>query len=410
MEIVSIINKKRLGKSLTKEELSFAFDGYLKKSVPDYQMSALLMAICIKGMSDEEVFALTEIFLKSGDILDLSLINGVKVDKHSTGGVGDKTTLIIGPLVASCGVKVPKMSGRGLGHTGGTIDKLESIKGFVTELTEKEFINQVNTIGFAVTSQTANLTPLDKMVYALRDVTATVESLPLIAVSIMSKKLAGGADKILIDVKKGKGALIKTEEDALKISELMKKIGAYHNKEVETMITDMDVPLGRCIGNSLEVMEAIQVLENNGEDDLTSLCVELASNMVKLGKGISYEEAKDLVLAALHSRQAFKLFLDFVKAQHGDITKLDVSPNTISIISSKSGRVKSIDALKMGELSVRLGAGRLSKEDIIDPTVGIIIEKMVGENVEKGEVLCTLFVKEDYQVSSSEVENYFVIE
>ena len=277
--ITDIINKKRLGENLSKEELEFIFNGYLKGKVKDYQMSALLMAICIKGMTDKEIFDLTDIFIKSGDILDFSDVEGIKVDKHSTGGVGDKTTMVIAPIVASLGVPVIKMSGRGLGHTGGTIDKLESIPGFRTDLTDEQVKEEVKQIGMVITSQTANLTPMDKLVYALRDVTATVESVPLVATSIMSKKIASGADKILIDIKLGKGALIKTKTWAKKLSSVMIKIGKFYGKEVRTMITDMNNPLGDSIGNSIEVEEAIDIL-NGKKGKLTDLCIELASKLL----------------------------------------------------------------------------------------------------------------------------------
>ena len=290
--IIDIINKKANKYELTKEELETIFIGYLKDEVKDYQMSAFLMAICINDMSDSEVFALTDIFIKSGDVLDLSFIDGIKVDKHSTGGVGDKTTLIVAPLVASCNVSVIKMSGRGLGYTGGTIDKLESIPGFNVNLTEEEIKKQASDIGIVITSQTRDLTPLDKKVYALRDVTATTNSIPLIASSIMSKKIAGGADKIVIDIKVGNGALIKTEEEAKRLESLLIKIGSYYQKEVKTVISDMNRPLGHNIGNRLEVLEALDVLENKEKGKLYDLSIELASKMVSLGKEISESDAR----------------------------------------------------------------------------------------------------------------------
>ena len=305
MNIVDIINKKRVKKSLTHEELDYAFNGYLNNTVKDYQMSSLLMAICINGMTDEEIFDLTDIFIKSGDVLDLSSIPGVKVDKHSTGGVGDKVTLIIGPIVSSCGVPVPKMSGRGLGHTGGTIDKLESIKGFNTNLTEEEFINQIKKIGFAVTGQTKNLCPMDKVIYALRDVTGTVASIPLIATSIMSKKIAGGADKILLDVKVGDGALMKTREDAEELASIMERIGKAHNRDVTCEITDMNIPLGHNIGNSLEVIEAMDTLQGM-KGRLYDLCLDISAKMIVASKGITYEEAIKEAEEAVTSGRAFK--------------------------------------------------------------------------------------------------------
>ena len=391
MNIVSIINKKRLGNSLTKEELAFAFNGYLDGQVKDYQMSSLLMAICLNGMDDEEIFALTDIFIKSGEVLDLSSIPGIKVDKHSTGGVGDKVTLIVGPIVASCGIPMAKMSGRGLGHTGGTIDKLESIKGFNTALTDEEFIKQVQDIHLAVTGQTKNLCPLDKVIYALRDVTGTVESIPLIATSIMSKKIAGGADKILLDVKVGNGAMMKTEEDARKLADLMQRIGEKYHREVHFEITDMNTPLGDNIGNSLEVIEAMDVLKGK-RGPLYDLCFMESAELISMAKGISPEDARVEVINALESKKAYNKFLEFVKYQKGDINSLKVSDQVIDIKSEKKGVIKGINALKFGELSVLLGAGRLNKEDPIDHTVGIVLKKHLNDSVDIGEVLCTLYV------------------
>ena len=393
MNIVEIINKKRVGEMLTKEELSFFFNGYLEGKVKDYQMSSLLMAICINGMDDLETFALVDIFIKSGDILDLSSIPGVKIDKHSTGGVGDKVTLIIGPIVASCGVAVPKMSGRGLGHTGGTIDKLESIKGFNTNLSEEEFINQVNSVGLAVIGQTKNLCPLDKVIYALRDVTGTTSSIPLIATSIMSKKIAGGSDKILLDIKVGNGALMKTREEGEKLASLMKRIGEAYNREVICEITDMNVPLGDNIGNSLEVIEAIDVL-NGKKGMLYDLCLEISSQMISLAKNISLSDARIEAINAIDNKKAYNKFLEFIKAQGGDITSLKVSDKTVDVKSTKNGILKEINALSIGELSVSLGAGRKAKEDKIDHTVGIVLKKHLDEHVEIGDVLCTLYVND----------------
>lgn len=406
--IVDIINKKRLGMILSKEELEFFFNGYLKGEISDYQMSALLMAICIKGMTDKEIFDLTDIFIKSGDTLDLSDIKGIKVDKHSTGGVGDKTTMVIAPIVASLNVPVVKMSGRGLGFTGGTIDKLESIPGFTTNLSEEEMKKQAKEIGIVVASQTANLTPLDKKIYALRDVTATVESIPLIATSIMSKKIASGADKILIDIKVGKGALLKTLKDAKKLAELMKKIGDFYGREVRCLITDMSNPLGRSIGNSLEVLETIDILKGNEVGALTDLCIELSSNMVSMGLNISLEEAEKMVKEAISSKKAYQKFLEFVKRQHGDIEKLQVSSKTKEIKSSKEGTLKAIDALEIGKLSVNLGAGRQTKEDVIDPSVGIKLNKLVNDKVSKGDTLCTIYMNKEINLEN--IENIFTIE
>ena len=405
--ILDIINKKRLGEELTKEELDTFFSSYLKKKVKDYQMSSLLMAICINGMSEKEVFDLCDIFIKSGEVLDFSDIEGIKVDKHSTGGVGDKTTMVIAPIVASLGVPVVKMSGRGLGYTGGTIDKLESIPGFRTDLSDSQLKEEVRKIGMAITSQTSNLTPMDKAIYSLRDVSGTVESIPLIATSIMSKKIASGADKILIDIKLGCGALIKTKKDALRLSSLMIKIGKKYNKEVRTIITDMDNPLGRSIGNAIEVKEAMDVLLNREKGTFRNLCVEIASIMVSMGKNISMEEAKRKVNNSINNGLAFNKFLEFVAYQKGNIQKLKISDKTVDVISTKNGVVKRIDALNFGKLSVKLGAGRKNKSDRINPQVGIRLNKLVGDKVKEGDVLCTIYV--DKILNYDYVEDFYSI-
>ena len=405
MNIVQIINKKRTNQSLSKEELAFIFNGYLSGSVKDYQMSSLLMAICINGMSDEEIFNLVDIFIKSGDILDLSMLSGVKVDKHSTGGVGDKVTLIVGPIVASCGVPVPKMSGRGLGHTGGTIDKLESIPGFNVNLTEEEMIKQVKEIGLAVTGQTKNLCPMDKVIYALRDVTGTVASIPLIAVSIMSKKIAGGADKILLDVKLGDGALMKTMDEAKELADIMTRIGKFYGREVVCEITDMNTPLGDNIGNALEVMEAMDVLKGK-TGHLRDLCIEEASKMISMSKGISGDEAKQEVLDSLNSGNAYNKFLEFIKAQGGDINGVIVSDKTIDVKATKAGTLNRIKTLNLGMLSVTLGAGRINKEDAIDYSVGIVLKKHIGDIININDTLCTLYVNKDIDVNP---DDYFEI-
>lgn len=409
MNIIEIIEKKKNGEVLTKDELKFAFYGYLEDKIPDYQMSSLLMAICLKGMNTEETFALTDLFLHSGDVLDLSSLKGPKADKHSTGGVGDKTTMIIGPMVASCGVMVPKMSGRGLGHTGGTIDKLESIPSFRTNLTEEEFIAQVEDIGFAVTAQTKNLTPLDKKIYALRDVTGTTESIPLIASSIMSKKIAGGADCIVIDVKVGKGALIKTMPDAVKLSQLMEAIGAFYQRKVRTVITPMDTPLGRCVGNRLEVLEAIDLLNGKGDENLRNLCIQLASHMVSMAKEIDYDEAKKEVLESLEDGRAYQKFLEFVKKQGGKLESLSIDARKWEIHSSQEGVIEAIDALQIGELAVSLGAGRLNKGDVIDPCAGIVLNCKVGDSVSKGDILATLYSNKDVAIEMVVIEDLFQI-
>lgn len=409
MVVVDIINKKRLGRALTYNEIDYFFKGYLKGEIKDYQMSSLLMAICIRGMSDEEIFALTKIFIESGDVLDFSMIPGIKVDKHSTGGVGDKTTLVIAPIVASLGVPVVKMSGRGLGYTGGTIDKLESIPGFRIDLSEEEVINQVKDIGVVVTGQTADLAPMDKVIYALRDVTGTVSSIPLIASSIMSKKIASGADKILIDIKVGKGALLKTKKDANKLSQLMIKIGKFYGREVRTIISDMNVPLGHAIGNSLEVLEAIDILRGKEKkSNLVDLCIELASEMVSMGKEISIEEATKLVKKSIKNGSAYNKFLEMVDFQGGNIKGVKVNKKVQKIKSSKYGTIVGIDALEFGKLSVSLGAGRISKEDTIDYGVGIYLEKLVGQKVRRGEVLARIY--SDVKFEQDYIENIFVIE
>ena len=406
--IVDIINKKRIGLELSYKELSFFFNGYLNGKVKDYQMSSLLMAICINGMTDDEIFSLTKIFIDSGDILDFSEIPGIKVDKHSTGGVGDKTTLIIAPIVASLGVPVVKMSGRGLGYTGGTIDKLESIKGFNIALSDNQVFKQVSDIGVVVTGQTADLAPMDKAIYALRDVTGTVSSIPLIASSIMSKKIASGADKILIDIKVGNGALLQKKSDANKLSDLMKKIGKFYNREVRTIIIDMNVPLGHAIGNSIEVMEAIKVLK--GEEvntNLVDLCIELATEMVSMGKNIDRAVAYDEVVDSIKSLKAYNKFLELVKTQGGKIDSLRLSDNIIEMESVESGVVKNINALELGKLSVALGAGRVNKEDKINYNVGIYLNKLVGDTVKKGDTLATIYY--DKKVDLSKFDDIFTI-
>lgn len=406
--IVDIINKKRLGKELSFKELDYFFNGYLNGDVKDYQMSALLMAICINGMKDEEIYALTKIFIDSGDILDLSFIDGVKVDKHSTGGVGDKTTLVIAPIVASLGIPVIKMSGRGLGYTGGTIDKLESIPGFNIALSDEEIMKQASDIGIVLTGQTASLATMDKYIYALRDVTGTVSSIPLIATSIMSKKIASGADKIVIDIKVGKGALLQTKKDANKLSEVMKKIGSFYHREVKTIISDMNTPLGHCIGNALEVSEAIDLLKGKIKSgNLYTLCTELAGEMISLAKGISKWDAVEAARVSLEDGSAYKKFMELVSYQGGDISKLEISKNTKKIRAKKSGVLESINALELAKLSLELGAGRKSKEDKIDYSVGIKLNKNVGDIITKGQVLATIYYNSDYTMN--DIDNYFVI-
>ncbi len=394
MNIVEIINKKRLKESLTLEEIQYVIDGFLKEEIKDYQVSSLLMAIVLNGMSEEETINLTKVMLNSGDVIDLSSIDKIVVDKHSTGGVGDKTSLIVGPIVAANGVAVAKMSGRGLGHTGGTIDKLESFENFDVYLTNKKFIKQVNDIGMSLVAQTGNLVPADKKLYALRDVTATVSSIPLIASSIMSKKLASGADAIVLDVKVGKGALLKTKEEASQLANLMVKIGKSFGKKTVCLLTDMDQPLGNAIGNALEVKEAIEMLEGNGPEDLKEICLSIASIMISLGKNIDIQTARLLAEDKLYKKEALEVFKQFIKKQKGDINSLKISDKVYSLKSNKTGWINSIDALKIGEISALLGAGRTTLDDKIDHSVGIYLNKKVGDYVLEGEELLKVYYNE----------------
>lgn len=394
MNIVEIINKKRLGENLTKEEINYVINNYVSGELPDYQISALLMAICLKGMNDMETYYLTEAMLNSGEKIDLSSINKTKVDKHSTGGVGDKTTLILLPLVAACGVVAPKMSGRALGFTGGTIDKLESIPGFNTSLKEEEFIKQVNEIGVAIASQTGNLVPADKKIYSLRDVTGTVESIPLIASSIMSKKLASGADKIVIDLKVGNGALMKNLDDAKLLANTMVSIGKNHNKQVVCVLTDMNQPLGNAIGNSLEIKEVIDVLKGNGPKDIRNLVIVLGTIMVTLGLNIKFEVANKLVLEKLKNGDAYKKFEELVSAQGGNLSEMKVSEKIVSVKSRFSGFIKSIETDELGEIVRKLGGGRYHKGDVIDPTVGIVLSVKQGDYLLEDEEILKVYMNE----------------
>jgi len=409
MTIIDIINKKRLNEELTSEEIEFAINGYLDGSIKDYQMSSLLMAIVLNGMTDKETINLTDVMIKSGDVIDLSEIEGIIVDKHSTGGVGDKVTLVLGPLLASLGIKIAKMSGRGLGHTGGTIDKLESIEGFNVSLKEKQFIKQVNDINIAIVSQTGNLAPADKKIYALRDVTGTVESIPLIASSIMSKKIASGADIIMIDVKVGNGALMKTLEDAKKLASLMVKIGKYYKKPTICLITNMDEPLGYAIGNALEVEESINTLKGNGPSDLLEVVMTLCSIIIGAVKKIPNSEAKDLLFKQLNNGEAYKKFEELVKAQSGNLKKLKISEKVFSIKSDKAGYINKIDALKLGEIAKQIGAGRNTLEDKIDYEVGLVLTKKVGDYVEKEEEIIKVYLK-DKDVSITQLLDCFKID
>ena len=413
MNIIEIVNKKRLHKSLTDEEIKYVIDNYLSGEIKDYQMSSLLMAILLNDMTNEEIYSLTKYMADSGDKLDLLSLGDNVVDKHSTGGVGDKTTLIIAPIVASCGVKVAKMSGRGLGHTGGTIDKLESIPGFTVNLNEQTFLNQVNEIGVAITSQTENIAIADKKIYALRDVTGTVESIPLIASSIMSKKIALGTKKLVLDVKVGSGALIKNIDDARRLSNLMIDIGKHNNIEVICILTNMNIPLGNNIGNSLEVEEAIDILKNHKLGSLRDLCIELSSHMVSLGLKITYEEAKERVLNNLDNGEAYNKFVELVTKQHGDINNLPKATGKYEIKSMTKGYLVDIDAYKLGILSMNLGAGRKNKEDKIDYSAGIIVNKNINDYINEGDVIMTLYTNKEiteidntiFKISDKKIED-----
>ena len=397
MRVIDIIEKKRDGKSLTKEEIEFFVNGYTHGEVPDYQASSLAMAIFFQDMNDEERAALTMSMVNSGEKIDLSDINGIKVDKHSTGGVGDTTTLVLAPLVAAVGVPVAKMSGRGLGHTGGTIDKLESVKGFNVEISEKDFIKLVNDNQVAVIGQSGNLTPADKKLYALRDVTGTVNSIPLIASSIMSKKIAAGADAIVLDVKTGSGAFMKTLDDAEALAHAMVRIGNNVGRNTMAIISDMSQPLGNAIGNALELKEAIATLKGNGPKDLTELVLTLGSQMVVLAEqATSLDEARQMLIDAIKTGKALNKFKTFLSNQGGDDSivdspeKLPSAKYQVEFKAKKDGYITEIIANERGVASMMLGAGRQTKEDVIDLGVGIVLNKKVGEHVEKGENILTI--------------------
>lgn len=403
MRAVDIIMKKRNGEKLSEKEIKYLIDGFTKGEIENYQMSAFTMAVYFKGMDDEEATFLTKAMLNSGDVLDLSEIQGVKVDKHSTGGVGDKTSLVVAPLVASIGIKFAKMSGRGLGHTGGTLDKLESIEGYNINLSEEEFINQVNDIGIALVGQTADLAPADKKLYALRDVTATVESIPLIASSIMSKKLASGADVICLDVKVGSGAFMKNVEDATKLAQLMVEIGKKCGKKMTAVLTNMDEPLGFAVGNSLEVIEAINTLNGNGPADFIKLCLELSSHLVlDAGYAKTLEEARGLCIKQIENKEALNTLAKLIKAQGGNeeyiynVDKFAKAKHVIDVKINKKGYVGFINALEIGNAAMLLGAGRARISDNIDHSVGIILNKKVGDSVNNNDVIATIYSnKED---------------
>ena len=425
MRMVDLIIKKRDGNELTDEEIKFWIDGYVKGEIPDYQSSAMTMAIFFRGMTKHEIATLTDYMEHSGEVIDLSAIEGIKVDKHSTGGVGDKTSLVLGPMVAAVGGKLAKMSGRGLGHTGGTLDKLESIPHMSIAKTKEEMIDQVNRIGIAIIGQTSSLLPADKKMYALRDVTGTVESIPLIAASVMSKKLASGTDAILLDVTVGEGAFMKNMDNARELARTMVNIGKSLNRDTVAVLSDMSEPLGFAVGNSLEVKEAIASLHGKGPKDLMDLCYTSGSIMLVQAKVCqSVEEAKDKLHEVVENGAAFEKLCQMVEAQGGDVSyirnpeKFEVSKNVIEIRSDFNGYIKEINALEIGISAMKLGAGRETLEDEIDMSAGIVLDKKIGAKVAEGDLLCTVYtnkpreeylpvlneIKAAYQFSEEEVE------
>ncbi len=401
MRMYDLITKKKQGEFLTKEEIDFMITGYTKGEIPDYQMSAMMMAICFQGMSEEETLHLTLAMRDSGEVLDLSPIEGIKVDKHSTGGVGDKTSLVLAPMVAALDIPVAKMSGRGLGHTGGTIDKLECFPGFSTSLTKEQFYENVNNVKMAIMGQTANLAPADKKLYALRDVTATVDQISLIASSIMSKKLAAGADAIVLDVKTGNGAFMKTEQDAFALAKEMVKIGKHAGKKIAAVITDMDQPLGNAVGNVLEVKEAILSLNGLGPKDFMEVVYALGTQMVLFaGKAKTEEEARTMLEETIKNKTALDKFAEFVEAQGGDkrlVYQPEILPAAgivLEVMNTEEGYVSSIKAESIGLASLVLGGGRVTKDSEIDLTVGVLLNKKRGDKVKMGDTLATIFAND----------------
>lgn len=410
MNIKEIIRKKRNSLSLTKKEIEFFAFGAADGSIKDYQISALLMAICFNGLDERETLDLTDAMARSGDMADLSAINGITGDKHSTGGVGDKTTLVVAPIVASCGVKIAKMSGRGLGHTGGTVDKLESIPGFKTSLETDEFISIVNECGICVAGQSGKLCPADKKLYALRDATETVDNMSLIASSIMSKKLAGGADCIVLDVKCGSGAFMKDEESAKMLAEKMVEIGRGAGRKIAALITDMDTPLGKNIGNSLEITEAVETLKGNGPDDLTEICILLAAKLLELaGKG-DFAECQLLAKSKIADGSALNKLCEMVTLQGGDADyirntdKFEISSFSFDVKAGNSGFITNMNAEGIGLVCVELGAGRKTKEDDIDHSAGIILHKKTGDKVEKDDIIATLLCSDESLLKSASIQ------
>lgn len=408
MRIYDIIEKKRDGHKLTKEEIDFFVQEYTKGNIEDYQASALLMAIFINGMDEEETVNLTESMAKSGDMLDLSAIDGITADKHSTGGVGDKTSLIVAPICASLGIKMAKMSGRGLGHTGGTIDKLESIKGFNVSLETKDFFKQVNEIGVSIIGQTGNLAPADKKIYALRDVTATVDNISLIASSIMSKKIAAGAKNIVLDVKCGSGAFMKDEESATLLAETMVKIGKKCGRNMAAVITNMDIPLGSNVGNALEIAEVLKILENKGDAQLRELCLVLSATILSISYGWNYDVAYNKAENALLDGSAFNKLKELVAAQGGNAEMLDNTEllpsceKSLEIKAKKDGYIQSIDSRIVGESAVLLGAGREKKTDTIDYGAGIVLYKKTCDKVAVGDTIAILYAETEDKLKNAE--------
>jgi len=418
MRTVDLIHRKRDGEELSPEEIATVVDGYNRNEIPDYQMSAFLMAVFFSGMSDREVSALTECIVRSGELVDLSSIPGIKVDKHSTGGVGDKTSLISAPLAASAGVIVPMISGRGLGHTGGTLDKLEAIPGFRTDLTIDEFREQLKKHGLAFIGQTPEVAPADGKLYSLRDATATVESIPLIASSIMSKKLAVGLDAIVLDVKVGNGAFMKRQVDARRLAQMMVGIGRRMDKRVQALITDMNQPLGYAVGNALEVMEVSQTLQNAGPTDLTRISLELAARMIFLAKiAPTLDEAREVAQQKLLDGSGYRKFKEVIEAQGGNpqvLDRFELLPNATGvreIASPRAGYVSAIAAEDIGMASSMIGAGRNTKEDTIDPAVGVILEVKTGQKIEAGAVLCRLYYtrEDNLEEAAQQIEDAFRI-
>lgn len=417
MRMVDIIIKKRDGFELSDEEIRFFVKGYVDGSIPEYQTSAFNMAVLFKGMTNREIATLTDAMEHSGATMDLSLIKGVKVDKHSTGGVGDKTSLVLGPMVAACGAMLAKMSGRGLGHTGGTLDKLESIPGMNISVSEEDFIKQVNEIGIAIIGQTQSLVPADKKLYALRDVTGTVESVPLIASSVMSKKLASGSDTILLDVTFGEGAFMKNIDSARTLARTMVDIGNSLNRDTRAVLSDMNEPLGFAVGNSLEVKEAIEALHGRGPKDLMELCYTCGAIMLEQAHIVkTHEEGLKMLEDAIESGRAFDKFLKFVKAQGGDVEyilhpeKFELAKHIVEVRSSSQGYIQKINALEIGESAMRLGAGRATLEDVIDMSAGIVLTKKVGDYVSKDDVICVVHTnKDDYETIIEDIKSAYLI-